>query len=112
MPPHSSNINRPKGSSIKPLRAIVPFIRPYLGTLILALVSLLLASGAFLALPIAVRYVIDFGFNAENASAINRYFYFFLVVALLLGLFGAARTYFVNWLGERVVADRSDGKQQ
>jgi len=64
-----------------------------------------MASGAFLTLPIAVRYVIDFGFNAENMSSINRYFYFFLAVALLLGLFGAARTYFINWLGERVVAD-------
>lgn len=105
MPPHSSNINRPKGSSIKPLRAIVPFIRPYLGTLFLALVALVISSAAFLALPIAVRYVIDFGFNAESASTINRYFYFFLGIALLLGLFGAARTYFVNWLGERVVAD-------
>lgn len=105
MPPHSSNINRPKGSSIKPLRAIIPFIRPYLGTLFLAIAALLVASGAFLAMPIAVRYVIDFGFNAENASTINRYFYFFLGVALLLGLFGAARTYFINWLGERVVAD-------
>src|SRR5210317_2225744 len=99
MPPHSSNINRPKGSSIKPLRALVPFIRPYLGTLFLAMAALLIASGAFLALPIAVRYVIDFGFNAENVSTIDRYFYFFLGVALLLGLFGAARTYFINGLG-------------
>jgi ATP-binding cassette subfamily B protein len=105
MPPHSPDINRPKGSSLKPLRAIVPFIRPYWVTLFLALVALLIASGAFLAFPIAVRYVIDFGFNAENASTIDRYFYFFLGIALLLGLFGAARTYFVNWLGERVVAD-------
>lgn len=105
MPPHNTNINRPKSSSIKPLRALVPFIRPYLGTLFLALFSLLMASGAFLALPIAVRYVIDFGFSAESAASINRYFYFFLGVALLLGLFGAARTYFINWLGERVVAD-------
>ncbi len=24
---------------------------------------------------------------------------------IVLGLFGAARTYFINWLGERVVAD-------
>ena len=68
MPPHSSNINRPKGSSIKPLRAIIPFIRPYLGTLFLAIGALLIASGAFLALPVAVRYVIDFGFSAEDAA--------------------------------------------
>jgi len=33
------------------------------------------------------------------------YFYFFLGIALMMGLFGAARTYFINWLGERVVAD-------
>ncbi len=105
MPPHSPRINRPKSISIKPLRAIVPFIRPYLRTLFLAMAALLISSGAFLAFPIAVRYVIDFGFNAESAATIDRYFYFFLGIALMMGLFGAARTYYVNWLGERVVAD-------
>ena len=105
MPSRILDINRPKGSSLRPLRAIVPFLRPYLGTVLLALGSLLLASGSFLALPIAVRYVIDFGFSAADAVTIDRYFTFFLGVALLFGLFGAARTYFVNWLGERVVAD-------
>jgi ATP-binding cassette subfamily B protein len=108
MPPHNQHINRPKGSSLKPLRAIAPFIRPYLGTVFLALGSLLVASSAFLALPVAVRYVIDFGFSAEDAATIDRYFYYFFGVALMMGFFGAARTYFVNWLGERVVADLRD----
>ncbi len=108
MPPHNSNINRPKGTSIKPLRAIAPFIRPYLGTLFLAIGALLVASGAFLALPVAVRYVIDFGFSAEDAATVDRYFYGFLGVALLFGIFGAARSYFLSWLGERVVADIRD----
>ena len=31
-----------------------------------------------------------------------------LVFALVIGFFGAARAYFVNWLGERVVADLRD----
>ncbi|MCP4715974.1 MAG: ATP-binding cassette domain-containing protein, partial [Deltaproteobacteria bacterium] len=108
MPPHSSRINRPKGTSIKPLRALAPFIRPYMGTLAVALVTLLVASGAFLAMPIAVRYVIDYGFSAESAATIDRYFYYLMAVALALGFFGAARTYFINWLGERVVADVRD----
>ena len=112
MPPHNSNINRPKGSSLKPLRAIAPFIRPYLGTLFLAMGALLVASGAFLALPVAVRYVIDFGFSAEDAATVDRYFYGFLGVALLFGIFGAARSYFLNWLGERVVADIRDAVYQ
>ena len=99
------DINRPKGSSLVPLRALASFIRPYLGTLFLALGALFVASGAFLALPVAVRYVIDFGFSAADAATIDRYFIFFLGIALLFGFFGAARTYFINLLGERVVAD-------
>jgi len=102
---HVSNSNRPKGSSLTPLRAIAPFIRPYFGTLFWALGALFVASGSFLALPIAVRYVIDYGFSAADAAKIDRYFIFFLGIALLFGLFGAARIYFINLLGERVVAD-------
>ncbi len=102
---HVSNSNRPKGSSLTPLRAIAPFIRPYFGTLFWALGALFVASGSFLALPIAVRYVIDYGFSAADAAKIDRYFIFFLGIALLFGLFGAARIYFINLLGEQVVAD-------
>lgn len=99
------DINRPKSNSLAPLRALAGFVRPYLGTLFLAMGTLLVASGAFLALPVAVRYVIDFGFSAADAATIDRYFIFFLGIALLFGFFGAARTYFINLLGERVVAD-------
>ena len=80
MPPFSSDVNRPKGRSLKPLRALWPFIRPYKGTLVAAMVSLLLASGAFLLTPIAVRYVIDFlrnrdafAYNSESSEAGYRY---------------------------------------
>jgi ATP-binding cassette subfamily B protein len=108
MPPHNPDIDRPKGRSLKPLRSLWPFIRPYSTTLWLALGALLIASGAFLAVPVAVRYVIDYGFTAADAAAIDRYFLYFLGVAVLLGLFAAARAYLVTWLGERVVADIRD----
>ena len=108
MPPFNNDINRPKGRSLRPLRALVPFIRPYSGTLALAIVSLLLASGAFLLTPIAVRYVIDFGFSSEDAANVDRYFIYLLGVVILLGVAGAARAYFLTWLGERVVADLRD----
>jgi ATP-binding cassette subfamily B protein len=108
MPPFSTDINRPKGRSMKPLRALVPFIRPYTGTLLLAMIALLLASGAFLLTPIAVRYVIDFGFTAEDAAKVDRYFFYLFAAVVLLGVFGAARAYYLTWLGERVVADIRD----
>jgi len=93
---------------LRPLRALVPFIRPYVRTLIAALIALLVSSGAVLIVPIAVRNVIDFGFSSADARMIDQYFWYLLGAVLLLGVFGAARQYFVIWLGERVVADLRD----
>ncbi|MDH3978515.1 MAG: ABC transporter transmembrane domain-containing protein [Gammaproteobacteria bacterium] len=93
---------------MRPLWALVPFIRPYTGTLIIAMISLLLASAAMLMTPVAVRYVIDGGFTSQDAANIDRYFFYLFGAVLLLGVFGAARAYFLTWLGERVVADIRD----
>ena len=96
---------RPKSRSVAPLRALVPFIRPYLGTLLLAVAALLFAAAAQLSLPVALRYLIDRGLLAENAATIDRYFLALFGVAVAFGLFAALRFYLVMWLGERVVAD-------
>ncbi len=96
---------RPRSRSLKPLRALAPFLTPYRGTLLLALGALLVASGALLALPFAVRQLIDQGMAANDAATINRYFLGFLGAAVVFGLFAALRFYLVTWLGERVVAD-------
>jgi ATP-binding cassette subfamily B protein len=71
----------------------------------MAITALLLASAAQLALPVAIRYLIDGGLLAEDASNIDRYFIGLFVVAMAFGLFSALRFYLVTWLGERVVAD-------
>ena len=97
--------SREKGKSLRPLKSLVPFIAPYKGVLLVALLALLLSSAATLAMPIAVGNVIDYGFSVDDADRIDRYFYILLLFAVAIGLFGAARAYFVHWLGERVVAD-------
>jgi ATP-binding cassette subfamily B protein len=96
---------RPRGKSLGPLRTLIPFLSPYRGTLIAALSALLIASGAMLALPIALRYLIDNGFIAQYVGTVNRYFGWFLAAALVFSAFAALRYYLVTWLGERVVAD-------
>jgi ATP-binding cassette subfamily B protein len=78
MPPHQPKIDRPKGRNLRPLWSLLPFVRPYLGTLFLAMGALLVASGALLLTPIAVRYVIDFGFTSKDAASIDRYFFYLL----------------------------------
>ncbi|MCB1743930.1 MAG: ATP-binding cassette domain-containing protein, partial [Gammaproteobacteria bacterium] len=87
------------------LRALWPFIRPYRRRLILACLMLLLAAASSLALPVAVRMVIDNGFADGDGRALDRYFALLLALSALLAVFSAARFYLVLSLGERVVAD-------
>lgn len=102
---NQSSSDRPAAKSIKPLRTLWPFITPYYRTLAAALAALLIASAAMLAMPVALRYLIDNGFAAQNLGTVNRYFGWFLVASLLFSVFAALRYYLVTWLGERVVAD-------
>ncbi len=97
--------SNPKGANLKPLRALVPFILTYRGTLVAALLALLVAAAALLALPVALRFLIDNGFVANDVGTINRYFGWFFAAAAMFGGFAALRFYLVSWLGERVVAD-------
>ena len=103
--PDPSIPDRPRSRSLKPLRALLPFLRPYSGTLLLALGALLVAAAAMLALPVALRNLIDEGMAARSPETINRYFIAFLAAAGAFGVFAALRFYLVTWLGERVVAD-------
>jgi ATP-binding cassette subfamily B protein len=73
--------------------------------MILALLALLIAAGAMLALPIALKNVIDEGFSSANAAAIDRYFLLLLLAAGVFAAFASLRFYLVGWIGERVVAD-------
>ena len=103
MPDHPAD--RPKARSLKPLRALWPYLRRYKRTLFLALVALLVASGAMLVLPIAFKGVIDQGMVVRDQATLDTYFVAFLAAAVIFGVFAALRFYLVTWLGERVVAD-------
>jgi ATP-binding cassette, subfamily B, bacterial len=96
---------RPKGRSIKPLRALAPYLQRYRAVLAAAFAALLIAAAAQLALPIALRFLIDRGLALRDAATINRYFLLFLAAAVVFGAFAALRFYLVAWLGERIVAD-------
>ena len=97
--------DRPKSRSLDPLRALLPYLRPYRGMLVLALLALLVAAAAMLALPVALRFLIDNGLSSKSSDTINQYFVAFLAAAAVFGIFAALRFYLVSWIGERVVAD-------
>jgi ATP-binding cassette subfamily B protein len=95
-------------SRLRPLANLVPYALRYRGRIAGALAALLLAAGATLAVPLAVRRMIDFGFAPENAGFIDQYFAMMVVIAALLAGASALRFYLVTTLGERVVADLRD----
>ena len=101
-PRHS---DRPKASSLKPIRQVVPFLKPYTSRLLLALTCLIIAAAAALGMPVAIRYAIDYGFSNIDPATINHYFLGLLALSFVYALFSAMRYYFVMWIGERVVAD-------
>jgi ATP-binding cassette subfamily B protein len=96
---------REKSKNLAPLRALKPFVMPYRGMIAAAGLALIVAAGATLALPMAVRGVIDHGFSAEDAGRIGQYFLALIAVAGIMGVAAATRFYFVTWIGERVTSD-------
>lgn len=98
-------MRRKKSRNLRPLMRLMPHVMRYKGMIALAALSLMLAAGATLAVPIAVRRMIDHGFSSDNSQFINQYFGVMFLVVLVLALASGGRFYFVNWIGERVVAD-------
>ena len=97
-----STRERPTLSALAPL---LPFALRYKGRMLAALVALVMASGATLVIPLAVRRMIDYGFSTESAALIDRYFLMMVAVVGVLALASASRYYLVMTLGERVVTD-------
>ena len=96
---------------LRPLSALLPFLKPYKKQIALALLFLLLAAAATLALPAAIKSVVDNGFAvavsdpAERLAAVRSQFLLFIPLAIAIAVFTASRYFMMSWLGERVTAD-------
>ncbi|WP_026480586.1 ABC transporter transmembrane domain-containing protein [Ahrensia sp. 13_GOM-1096m] len=96
---------RAKSKSVRPLAALLPYLTRYKKLVAGAIISLFMAAITTLALPTAVRRVIDHGFSGEDAALVNSYFTMLLAIAMVLAAASACRYFFVITLGERVVSD-------
>lgn len=102
--PNSSTEPKEKASP-RALLPLLPYVLRYKPRIAGALVAVTMAAAATLAVPLAIRRMIDFGFSADSAGLINTYFFALIGVAAVLALSSGARFYFVTTLGERVVTD-------
>ena len=103
------SVARSAAKSPRALRGLLPFLRPYRVRMALALLFLVGAAAATLALPLALRSLIDGGLMAAEPGArvmaLREHFVALFGVGVALGVFSALRFYMVSWLGERITAD-------
>jgi ATP-binding cassette subfamily B protein len=90
---------------VDPLKQLSPYVMRYRGRALAAFIALVVAALATLAVPIAVRRMVDFGFSADGVEMIDSYFAVMIAVAAVLAGASAMRFYLVTTLGERIVAD-------
>ena len=98
--------------TVRPLRALFPFLFPYRKQIVLATIFLIGAAVSTLIAPYAVKTLVDGGLAAptsfasiEKLALVREYFGLLFLVAVALGIFTAARFFMVSWIGERVTAD-------
>ena len=63
-----------RSATLRPLVSLLPYARRYRGRVAAALCALVVAALTTLAVPIAVRRMIDFGFSGERLTLIDSYF--------------------------------------
>ncbi|MGP0059984.1 MAG: ABC transporter transmembrane domain-containing protein [Beijerinckiaceae bacterium] len=91
--------------SPRALLTLVPYALRYKGRIVASLLALTLAAAATLAVPLALRRMIDSGFTEQSAGTVNAYFSAMVAVVAVLAIASGSRFYLVTMLGERVVAD-------
>ena len=103
------SVARSAAKSPRALSGLLPFLRPYGVRVALALLFLVGAAAATLALPLALRSLIEGGLMAADPGArvmaLREHFVALFGVGVALGVFSALRFYMVSWLGERITAD-------
>ena len=100
----SATDQREKAKKISGLSALWPFVLPYHLLMAAAIFALVLTAMISLALPLAVRRVID-NFGTADGTILDQYFLAAIAIAALLALGTGLRYALVTRLGERVVAD-------
>jgi ATP-binding cassette, subfamily B, bacterial len=100
-----STASPPASKNLRPLRQVLPYLRPYRWQIVAALLALAVAAGTVLAIGAGLRLVVDQGFVTANPAMLNHALLVLFGVIIILAIATYARFSLVSWLGERVVAD-------
>lgn len=97
--------DRPKSSDLQGLKSLLPYFSHYKFQVFLSFISIIAASMAVLLAGQGIKNFIDQGFLTNTTETLQYTILWLLgcVIALAFASFG--RSYYVSWLGERIIAD-------
>ena len=90
---------------MKNYRRLLAYIKPYLGRLGLAVICIIIASGANLYLPWIIKDMIDKVLAEKDMAMLNVISISIVVVFAIRGFFYYWQSYLVSYIGQRVVVD-------
>ena len=90
---------------MKNYRRLLNYIKPYLGRLGLAIICIIVASGANLYLPWIIKDMIDKVLAEKDMAMLNVIAVSIVVVFAIRGVFYYGQSYLVSYIGQRVVVD-------
>ena len=90
---------------MKNYRRLLAYIKPYLGRLGLAVICIIIASGANLYLPWIIKDMIDKVLAERDMAMLNIISVSIVVVFAVRGFFYYWQSYLVSYIGQRVVVD-------
>lgn len=97
--------DQPPKRSLRELRRLGRFVRPYRLAVAGACLALIIAAGTVLVIGQGLRRLVDEGFAAGNSGLLDDALVGLLVIVVVLAGATYSRFFLVSWIGERVVAD-------
>jgi ATP-binding cassette, subfamily B, bacterial len=95
----------PPATALRTVARAGRFLRPYRRQIVLAALGLVVAAVAVLTVGQGLRFVVDRGFVASDAAALDHMLGLLLAVIVVMAAATYMRFYHVSWLGERITAD-------
>ncbi len=86
-------------------RRLLSFVTPYWKQMLVAFLALLASSALSLVFPAVIQRVVDLVLVAKDSHLLDQITIFLLIVFIVRSLTSLAETYFINYVGEKIVFD-------
>jgi len=81
------------------------YVYPYWKQMVVAFIALVISSGLSLVFPVVIQQVVDSVLVSHNTQLLDQITVVLLLVFIIRAISSWFETYFVNWVGEKVVLD-------